>query len=69
MREDEDHGADEPGQELDELAVRNTSEFLYAGRPPVIVRTTHLQGSEEERHLRNGLRRLMREGRIADLRS
>ena len=69
MREDEDHGADEPGRDLEEFAVRNASEFLYAGRPAVIVRTTHLQGSDEERHLRSGLRRLMREGRRAGLRS
>jgi len=69
MREGEDNGGDEPGQDLDEFAVRNVSEFLYAGRPAVIVRTTHLQGSDEERHLRSGLRRLMREGRTAGLRS
>ncbi len=68
MREDEDHGTDEPGDDLDGFAVRNVSEFLYAGRPAVIVRTTHLQGSDEERHLRSGLRRLMREGRVAGLR-
>ncbi len=65
---DEDHGEDEPDQDLDEFAVRNASEFLYAGRPAVIVRTTHLQGSDAERHLRSGLRRLMREGRVAGLR-
>jgi hypothetical protein len=47
MQDDEGHG-EEPGQDLDEFAVRNVSEFFYAGRPAVIVRTTHLQGSEEE---------------------
>ena len=49
MREDEDHGAEEPGRDLDEFAMRNVSEFFYPGRPAVIVRTTHLQNSDEER--------------------
>jgi hypothetical protein len=48
MQEDEGHGAEEPGRDLDEFAMRNVSEFFYAGRPAVIVRTTHLRGSDEE---------------------
>ncbi len=46
MRDDEDRG-DEPGRDLDGFAVRNVSEFVYAGRPAVVVRTTHLHGGEE----------------------
>ncbi len=69
MQEDEGHGGDETGRNLDEFAMRNVSEFLYAGRPAVTVRTTHLQGSDEERHVRRGLRRLSREGRAPGLRT
>jgi hypothetical protein len=57
MREDEDHGVDEPEQGLDGFAVRNVSEFLYAGRPAVTVRTTHLHVPEEERQVRSDARR------------
>jgi hypothetical protein len=63
MSEDEAGGVDEPDEGLDVVAVRNVSESFYAGRPAVIVRTTHLQGSDEEAHVRRGLRRLAREGR------
>lgn len=48
MQDDEDGGGNEPNRDLDEIAVRKVSESFYAGRPAVIVRTTHLQGSEEE---------------------
>ena len=65
MREDEDQGADEPEQGLDGFAVRNVSEFLYAGRPAVTVRTTHLHGPEEERRVRGGARRSSGEGGTA----
>ena len=51
MREDEEQGAEEPGGELDEFAMRNVSKFFYAGRPAVIVRTTHLHGSDEGRQV------------------
>ena len=67
MREDEDHGGDQPGRDLDGFAMTDVSAFPYAGRPAVIVRTTHLQGSDEERHVRSGLRRLIREGRTPGL--
>ncbi len=63
MRDDEDHGADEPEQGLDGFAVRNVSEFLYAGRPAVTVRTTHLHNPEEERQVRSGGRRPSGDGR------
>jgi hypothetical protein len=65
----EEAGADEPDQDLDGIPVRKVSEFFYAGRPAVIVRTTHLQGSDEEGHVRRGLRRLLRGGRTAGLRA
>ena len=65
MQEDEDHGAEEPGRDLDEFAMRNVSEFFYAGRPAVIVRTTQLQGSDEERRVCGGPRRMTREGATA----
>lgn len=65
MREDEDQGADEPEQGLDGFAVRNVSEFLYAGRPAVTVRTTHLHAPEEERKVGRGARRPSGDGRTA----
>ena len=68
MQEDEASGGDEPDPDLDEVAVRTVSESFYAGTPAVIVRTTHLQGSDEEDHVRRGLRRLAREGRTGGLR-
>jgi hypothetical protein len=67
MRDDEGHG-DEPGQDLDGVAVRNVSEFFYAGRPAVIVRTTRLEGSEEERQASGDEGLLVREMRTAELR-
>jgi hypothetical protein len=46
MQEDEDASSEQPGENLGGFAVRNVSEFLYAGRPAVIVRTTRLRGPE-----------------------
>lgn len=68
MRDDEDRG-DEPDDELNGFAVRNVSEFFYAGRPPVIVRTTHLQGPGEDRQGSGGPERLRRERRTVGLRA
>jgi hypothetical protein len=47
MREDETPEQDEPGEDLNEFAIRNVSEFFYAGRPAVVVRTTRLDGSDD----------------------
>jgi hypothetical protein len=54
MREGDDH-EDTRNQEVGEFAVRNLTEFFYAGRPAVIVRTTYLQGSEEGRKAPQGV--------------
>jgi isocitrate/isopropylmalate dehydrogenase len=67
MQEDEVGAGDELDRDLDVVGVREVSESFYAGRPAVIVRTTHLQGSDEEGHVRRGLRRLAREGRTVGL--
>jgi len=48
MRDHEAHAGGETGEALEDFGLRNVSESLYAGRPAVIVRTTHLHGSSEE---------------------
>ena len=68
MTQDEQARGDEQDGEVDGLALRNVSWSTYAGRPAVVVRTTHLQGSDGERRMRGGLRRLAREGRLDGLR-
>ncbi len=63
MREEEEGGSDDADRDDSDVLLRNVSESLYPGRRAVIVRTTHLQGSDREQHVRRGLRRLAREGR------
>ena len=48
MRDQEARTGGEPGEKLEDFVLGNVSESLYAGRPAVIVRTTHLHGSSEE---------------------
>ena len=53
--------------EADDLSLdREVCTSRYAGRDPVTVRTTHLDGEEPSREARilAGLRRLAREGRV-----
>jgi hypothetical protein len=61
----EDEQAEPDGEDLDAVALRNVSEVVYPGRDPVVVRTTYLpSGSDPERRVRAGMRRLAREGRF-----
>ena len=68
MQQDEDNEAAEDSE--GEAVIRNVSEVDFPGRPPVIVRTTHVGGDDPERveRVRAGLRRLAREGKTSRLR-
>jgi hypothetical protein len=67
MQEDEQSEAE--GRDGPVAIVRKVSEVVYPGCEPVIVRTTRLDGhgSQQERRVRAGLRRLAREGRSTGL--
>ena len=65
VHEDEQVQSDDEDLDGEVVALRNVSEVVYPGRPPVVVRTTYLpSGSHPERRVRAGMRRLAREGRF-----